>query len=312
AYLKISEGCDHRCSFCSIPSFKGPHRSVPLDLLLKEAAALVRNGAKELTLIGQDIISYGKDLSRDRSLNIGTLLEELNDLPGLEWIRLLYTYPTRLADELESAYANLEKMIPYLDLPLQHLSDPILKRMKRGTPYDGIRAHIERLRRVAPTLVVRSTCIVGFPGETQQDYELLKERFAEIDVDHLGVFRYSDEDGTSAVDEPDKVPFELAEERHRELTLWAAEVCQKKAIRRLGGRVQVMIDHPIQPPLELFDGIDASGYWYQGRWYGQAMEIDGAVLFRSGREIEPGEMADVSLTEVSYPDYLGQLVTDSR
>ncbi|MCA9409979.1 MAG: 30S ribosomal protein S12 methylthiotransferase RimO [Candidatus Omnitrophica bacterium] len=303
AYLKISEGCDHSCSFCSIPSFKGKHRSVPIDLLIQEAEALVSAGAKELTLIGQDIISYGKDLSRDRSLNIGTLLSELNRLDGLAWIRLLYTYPTRLADELESAYSQLDKMIPYLDLPLQHLSDSVLQRMRRGTPYDGIRSHIERLRRVAPNLVVRSTCIVGFPGETEEDYLLLKERFLELGVDHLGVFRYSDEEGTPAVDEVDKVPIEIAEERHEEMTEWAARLCHEKATERVGSKVRILIDRPVAPPVELFDDVDPSGHWFEGRWYGQAPEIDGVVYFQHREGKAPGEFVEVLLEETSYPDY---------
>lgn len=304
AYLKISEGCDHRCTFCSIPSFKGKHRSVPIDMLLAEAQSLAERGAREITLIGQDIISYGKDLSKDRSLNIGVLLRELNAIDGLEWIRLLYTYPTRLADELESAYSNLDKMIPYLDLPLQHLSDRVLERMKRGTPYAEIANHLKRLRRAAPSLVVRSTCIVGFPGETEEDYRLLMERFAEVEVDHLGVFRYSDEDGTGAFDHGEKVPFEIAEERHHEMTEWAAEYCQRRASRRLRETIRVLVDGPTLPPVEVFPDIDPSGRWLQGRWYGQAPEIDGVVYFRGDTEPKPGNFLDLRIENVSYPDYL--------
>jgi len=307
SYLKISEGCDHRCAFCSIPSFKGKHRSVPLDILLEEARALVGSGARELTLIGQDIISYGKDLSRDRSLNIGTLLQGLNQLSGLEWIRLLYTYPTRLADELEWAYANLERMIPYLDLPLQHLSNPILERMRRGTPYEGIVSHVDRLRRSVPNLVVRSTCIVGFPSETAEDFQLLKERFGELGVDHLGVFRYSDEEGTPALDYPEKVPIELGDERHAEMTEWAASFCQKKARSRVGTRETVLVDAPALPPMEEFPSIDASGKWYLGRWYGQAPEIDGSVYLRSDTEMEPGDFVEAVFLDAIYPDYLAEV-----
>ena len=311
SYLKISEGCDHSCAFCSIPSFKGKHRSVPIDLLLHEARALVDMGAREITLIGQDIISYGKDLASDRSLNIGELLAGLDSLPGLEWIRLLYTYPTRLADELEWAYANLEKMIPYLDLPLQHLSDPILDQMRRGTPYEGIRSHLSRLRSVSPDLVIRSTCIVGFPGETEEDFQLLKSRFLELDVDHLGVFRYSDEEGTRAVNYADKIPLELAEERLAEMTEWSAAYCQRKAENRIKQRVRLLIDSPALPPVEDFDRVDPSGFWYVARWYGQAPEIDGVVYLRSERERIAGEFVDGILTQACYPDYLAEVPSES-
>lgn len=178
-YLKISEGCDHSCHFCSIPSFKGKQRSVPLPTLVEEARSLASQGAREITLIGQDTVAYGRDLDPGRSIHLRLLLEQLNEIDGVEWIRVLYTYPTRLADEIEWAYRNLPKCIPYLDLPLQHLSDQVLERMRRGTPYASILEHVKRLRAALPDLVVRSTCIVGFPGETAKDFRLLQERFTD-------------------------------------------------------------------------------------------------------------------------------------
>lgn len=195
-------------------------------------------------------------------------------------------------------------MIPYLDLPLQHLSDPVLERMKRGTPYAGILKHLERLRKAAPNLVVRSTCIVGFPGESEADYRLLRQRFAELEVDHLGVFRYSDEEGTGAFDHGEKIPFDIAEKRHQEMTGWAAEYCQRRASRRLGETIRVLVDGPALPPVEEFPGIDPSGRWFQGRWYGQAPEIDGVVYFRRDTDPKPGEFLDLRIENVSYPDYL--------
>jgi ribosomal protein S12 methylthiotransferase len=305
AYLKISEGCDHSCGFCAIPSFRGKHRSVPFDLVLEEARSLAMGGARELTLIGQDIVSYGKDFSADRSVNLGALLQALNDLEGIEWIRLLYTYPTRLVEVLESAYSNLAKLVPYLDLPLQHLSNTILERMRRGTPYETIRGHVARIRAAAPRLVLRSTCIVGFPGETEEDFQLLRDRFEELSVDHLGVFRYSDEEGTPAMELDGKVPVEVARRRYEEMTEWAAAFCQNRAINRLGGEVEVLVDAPCLPPFELFPEIDPSGKWYRGRWYGQAPEIDGVVYFQGG-EHEPGDFRPARLAAVSYPDYLGE------
>ncbi|MCE7908990.1 MAG: radical SAM protein [Candidatus Omnitrophica bacterium COP1] len=274
AYLKISEGCDHSCSFCSIPSFKGPQRSVPLELLIDEARALVHEGAKELTLIGQDTVAYGKD--------------------ELEWV-----------------YVNLPKCIPYLDLPLQHLSDPLLERMRRGTPYKAIRAHVNRLRDAVPELVLRSTCIVGFPGESPGDYRLLKERFAELQVDHLGVFRYSDEENTPAVKLDRKVGDRTAKKRYEEMSAWAAEYCQARARERLGKEFMVLVDHPAAAPQELFDGIQESSGWWVGRWWGQAPEIDGVVYIRSER-LRAGDFAQVRFEQVSYPDYLGVKVSSRK
>ena len=307
AYLKISEGCDHTCSFCAIPSFKGKQRSVPPEILLEEACALVSAGAMEITLIGQDTVAYGKDLSQDRSINLRFLLERLSEIEGVQWLRVLYTYPTRLADELEWAYRNLPACIPYLDLPLQHLSDPVLVRMRRGTPYNSIRDHIGRLREAVPNLVVRSTCIVGFPGETEEDLAILQERFSELEVDHLGVFRYSDEEGTRGFDLPDKVDPEVAESRYEWMTAWAASFCQVRGGLRVGQEYEILVDRPALPPTDLFPEIEPSGQWWQGRWWGQAPEIDGSVFFRS-ETASAGRLVNVHLASVSYPDYLGAVV----
>ena len=276
-----------------------------MDRLLPEAMGLVSQGAKELTLIGQDTIAYGKDLSADRSTNPRTLLEKLNEVRGLDWIRVLYTYPTRLADEIEWAYRNLEKLVPYLDLPLQHLSDPVLERMRRGTPYEDVRRHVFRLKETVPGLIVRSTCIVAFPGETEEDFDLLRDRFEELEVDHLGVFRYSDEEGTSAADLGGKIPEEEAERRYAEMTEWAANYCQSRAQARPGTEVQVLVDGQCPAPVEVFPEVDPKGQWRQGRWYGQAPEIDGAVFFRSDAA-GPGMFVPVRLEAVMYPDYLGE------
>jgi ribosomal protein S12 methylthiotransferase len=303
AYLKISEGCDHSCGFCAIPSFKGKQRSVPLERLLSEARGLVENGTREITLIGQDTVAYGRDLEPKRAIGLRNLLEAIDSLSGLSWMRVLYTYPTRLADELEWSYRNLKTLVPYLDLPLQHLSDPVLERMRRGTPWAQIRDHVFRLRDACPDLVVRSTCIVGFPGETEEDFDLLSERFAELQVDHLGVFRYSDEEGTHACDLADKIHPEVSQERLEWMTDWAAEHCQGRAEKRLGGIVEVLVDRPCLPPLDTFEDASTSGRWWQGRFFGQAPEIDGEVFFQSD-QVSEGESRRVRLEQARYPDYL--------
>jgi ribosomal protein S12 methylthiotransferase len=307
AYLKISEGCDHTCAFCAIPSFKGKQRSVPLETLVDEAHALVAQGALEITLIGQDTVAYGRDFGDRRATNLRTLLERLNEIENLQWIRVLYTYPTRLADELEWAYSQLPKVIPYLDLPLQHLSDPVLERMRRGTPYASIRDHVSRLRASVPDLVVRSTCIVGFPGETRKDFELLQTRFAELGVDHLGVFPYSDEEGTHAEGYDRKVSEPTRKKRHLEMTEWAASFCQGKAQHRIGTTCRILVDHAAPFPADLFPQAIPEGRWWVGRWWGQAPEIDGGVYFQS-ESAQPGEFLQVTLREASYPDYLGVAV----
>lgn len=304
-YLKISEGCDHACSFCSIPSFKGKQRSVPLETLISEAKDLVAQGAREITLIGQDTVAYGRDLTSGHTSQLRLLLERLNELEGLEWVRVLYTYPTRLADEIEWAYRNLPKCIPYLDLPLQHLSDNVLERMRRGTPYAQIQEHVQRLRETVPGLVIRSTCIVGFPGENRKDYQLLRERFSELAVDHLGVFQYSDEEGTGAVKLDHKVTHRTAAKRLSEMSFWAAEFCQKRAQQRLGQTCQVLADYPGEAPVDLFPGAKGKKgqTWWCGRWYGQAPEIDGVVYFPSSTT-RAGDFVNVRLEDVLYPDYL--------
>jgi ribosomal protein S12 methylthiotransferase len=317
-YLKISEGCNHSCSFCSIPSFKGKQRSVPLELLLTEAKTLVAQGAREITLIGQDTIAYGSDFASSqskapRSSFLRELLTELNCLDGLEWIRILYTYPTRLADELEWAYSSLGKCIPYLDLPLQHLSDQVLESMRRGTPWESIREHLKRLRQAVPNLVVRSTCIVGFPGETEKDFRFLQQRFEDLEVDHLGVFAYSDEEGTPAHQLKRKVRKSVIERRHQEMLQWAGEYCQKRAEKQLGAHHRIMVDTRCAPPAHLFSQSNSTSNqnWWCGRWYGQAPEIDGVVYFQyphlessNGISLNPGDFLTVCIKEALYPEYL--------
>jgi len=311
-YLKISEGCSHTCAFCSIPSFKGNQRSVPVETLVEEARVLARQGAREITLIGQDTVAYGRDLDPGRTVHLRLLLEHLNEIDGIEWIRVLYTYPTRLADEIEWAYLNLPKCIPYLDLPLQHLSDRVLERMRRGTPYASILKHVNRLRKSVPDLVVRSTCIVGFPGETANDFKLLQERFSELAVDHLGVFRYSDEEGTPALNLDRKVTRRTADKRYHEMTEWAAGFCQERASKRMGATYTVLADYPCQFPENLFPKAPRRYQeWWCGRWYGQAPEIDGVVYFPS-TSTRAGDFVNVQLEDVLYPDYLAHSVGGSQ
>jgi len=225
AYLKIAEGCSNCCSYCVIPSLRGAFRSRPLDKLLKEAEKLVAGGAKELNLIAQDITGYGNDLAPD--LNLVRLVQELAAMDGLHWIRLLYAYPDGISDSLIQLLKNEEKLCKYLDIPLQHISDPILKRMNRRSSEGEIRSLIARLRSEIPGIALRTSLIVGFPGETDEDFKKLLHFVEETRFDRLGVFCYSREEGTPAAEMPDQVSERLKRERYKKLMRTQARVSFK-------------------------------------------------------------------------------------
>jgi ribosomal protein S12 methylthiotransferase len=285
AYVKLSEGCDRVCAFCAIPGIRGRFQSRTAQSLLAEARQLAGLGVKEINLVAQDSTSWGKDLPGRPRLD--TVLGELDRVEGLEWIRLLYLYPTAVTDELLAVLAGGKRLLPYVDVPLQHASDRLLRAMKRGTTADRQRELVARLRSRVTGLTLRTTFIVGFPGETDADFNELCEFVRESRFDRMGVFRYSDEEGTAAVAYPDKVPRSVARARHRELTRIGREIMAEKLAALVGTEATVLVDS------------DVPGKAH-GRLPSQAPEIDG-VVFLAG-EARRGELVRARITGVHGAD----------
>jgi len=268
AYLRISEGCDHRCTYCTIPDIRGPFRSKAPEAVLAEARELVADGAVELNVIGQDTTNYGADMGEDRGLPM--LLRELNTLEGLRWIRLLYTHPRGFSDELIAAMTECEHVVPYVDLPLQHVSDEVLRRMGRGTKRRDIEALLGRLRDVG--MAVRTTFIVGFPGETEARFDELLRFVEGFRFDALGVFKYSPETDTPAAEMSDQVPDEVKSRRAEEVMLAQQKIAFEANRKLVGSSVTVLVD-----------GREATDRCV-GRHCGQAPDIDGVCYLTRARE----------------------------
>ena len=265
AYVKIAEGCDYKCAFCIIPTLRGAYRSRPVDSILQEARSLAERGVKELLLISQDTTFYGID--RHERGALARLLRRLNAVDGLEWIRLLYLYPTTIDDQTLSAIAECDKVCKYVDLPLQHASDPVLKRMKRpgtSSSYDRL---LDRIRTVVPGVALRTTFIVGFPGETDADVDRLIAFLKDQAFDHVGVFTYSHEEGTSAYHLQDDVPADTKARRRELLMRLQRQLVRNRQRGRIGDRVRVLVDGPADHELVL-----------RGRLSTQAPDIDGGVF----------------------------------
>ncbi len=267
AYIKVAEGCDYKCSFCIIPTLRGHYRSRPVDAIVREAHALAARGVRELILISQDTTFYGRDLGEGAALP--TLLRALNEVDGIDWIRLLYLYPTTITSDILDAMAECDKVVKYIDLPLQHASDAVLRRMKRpgtGKDYEKL---LSRIRERVPGVSLRTTFIVGFPGETDAEFSQLRAFVRNVEFDHVGVFTYSHEEGTTAYGLQDDVP--AAAKRKRRNTLMAEQkrIVRRVQKKRVGTHVQVMVDGP-SPEHDLV---------WRGRLAGQAPEIDPVVYF---------------------------------
>ncbi|MBQ7617275.1 MAG: MiaB/RimO family radical SAM methylthiotransferase, partial [Desulfovibrio sp.] len=288
AWLKIGDGCRHHCAFCTIPSIRGPLRSVPCQTLLEEAKALLLQGVRELDLVAQDVTSYGYDSPMD---SLPNLLGALCELDKLHWLRLLYLYPKGLTAELLSFLSKLGKpFLPYFDLPLQHVSLSLLKRMGRPWEEDP-RQVLERVRHYFPDAVLRSTFIVGFPGETEADFQELCQLVEEGFIQNLGVFAYSPEEGTKAFDYPNQLAKEVAEERKNILLELQAEVSRKFLSRFLGQRMEVLVDK-IEPD---WPGL------YKGRVWFQAPEVDG-VTYVSGEGVAEAKLVEAEIVEQTNYD----------
>ena len=294
AFMKIAEGCNRRCSFCAIPSFRGKQRSRAIEDCVAEARALAAKGVVELNLISQDTIAYGRDLADKPTL--AQLLEALGEVQGIEWIRAHYLYPESLTDGLVRVFAEHPKVLPYIDMPLQHASDAMLTRMRRGHGGERMFRVVERLRGSVPDLVFRTTFIVGHPGETEDDFAELR-RFVEwAEFDHVGVFVYSHEEGTASGDMTDLVDAGTAERRNRELMSVQRPISRERLRSRVGTTVDVLID-----------GIsDESEYLLQGRWWGQAPEVDGSV-YLTNATAQPGEIRRAFVTDAADYDLLADL-----
>ena len=288
-YLKVSEGCNHRCAFCIIPKIRGRHESRPTADVLAEAAALVRQGAREINLIAQDLTAYGRDLDQPSSL--ASLLGELARVDGIDWIRLLYCYPNFVTAELLDAIAESPKICRYIDMPLQHGSDRMLRAMRRERSADSLRRLIERIRRRLPDVALRTSFIVGFPGETEDDFDALCRFVQEIEFERVGVFRYSQEENTDAGAMPDQVSEPVKEQRWHKLMEIQREVSRRRNAAWVGREVPV-----------LACGHDDDGRAH-GRTAAQAPEIDG-VVFLDG-EFSAGELVTVRITGSDDYDLFG-------
>lgn len=295
AYLKIAEGCDKHCTYCIIPKIRGNFRSVPIERLLKEAEDLVAQGVKEIILVAQETTLYGKDLYGEKSLH--KLLRELCKISGLRWIRILYCYPEEITDELIQVIKEEDKICNYLDLPIQHASDGILKRMGRRTSKEQLVEIIGKLRKEIPDIAIRTTLITGFPGETQEQHEELMEFVDEMEFDRLGVFTYSPEEDTPAAEMPDQIPEDVKEDRQAELMELQQEIAFDLAEEMIGREVLVMIE-----------GKVADENAYVGRTYKDAPNVDGLIFVESEEELMSGDFARVRITGALEYDLMGEII----
>lgn len=294
AYLKIAEGCDKHCTYCIIPKLRGSYRSIPMERLLSEAEYLAGQGVRELVLVAQETTLYGRDLYGKKSLHI--LLEKLCGIEGIRWIRILYCYPEEIYEDLIQVMKREKKICHYLDLPIQHASDRILRRMGRRTTKEELIRIVEHLREEIPDIVLRTTLIAGFPGETREDHEELMEFIDELEFDRLGVFAYSAEEGTPAASMEGQIPQELKEERRDELMELQQEISLARGEERVGQELLVMIEGKVS-------GESA----YIGRTYGDAPGVDGYIFVQTGELLMTGDFARVRVTGALEYDLIGEL-----
>ncbi len=299
AFVKIAEGCDRPCAFCFIPQMRGHFRSRRFGSIIAEAHQLAEEGVKEIILVAQDSSRYGEDLGKPDAL--ARLLRELSHVDGIEWVRVMYTYPTHISDAFLDVIAEEPKAVKYLDMPLQHASQNVLKLMKRGGNRKSLERLIERVRKRVPGIAVRTTFISGFPGETEEDFEELQGFIKNVEFDRVGIFTYSDEEGTPAFDLPGKVPHRTAARRRTSLMKQQARISRRKNRARVGEVVRI-----------LFEGESKeSELLWQGRMETQAPDIDGCVLINDvpdGVLPAAGEFVDVEITEAHEYDLIGKIL----
>jgi ribosomal protein S12 methylthiotransferase len=295
AYLKIAEGCDNRCAYCAIPAIRGKFRSRPMEDLVAEAKQLEELGVRELNIVAQDITRYGLDLYGEYRL--AELLHRITEATAIPWIRLLYCYPDKITDELVAEMRDNPRIVKYIDMPMQHISDHMLTAMNRHGDSALIRSVVEKLRREIPEIVIRTTFITGFPGETEEDFEELCTFVREMEFDHVGVFPYSREEDTPAYDFPDQIDSQVAQDRADMIMADQMEINARKNEAKVGKIIKV-----------LCEDYDAVSEIHFGRSEADAPEIDGKVYFRAPGRIAPGSFMYVKIREVSEYDLIGLAV----
>ena len=294
AYMKIAEGCDKHCTYCIIPKIRGNFRSVPMEALVEEAKGLVEQGVKELILVAQETTLYGQDLYGRKALP--ELLDRLNEIRGLYWIRILYCYPEEVTDELIDAIKRNDKVCHYLDIPIQHGSDAVLKRMGRRTNEQQLRDIVDKLRTEIPDICLRTTLISGFPGETEEDHEAVMHFVDDLEFDRLGVFTYSPEEDTPAAMMADQIEEEVKEDRRAEIMELQQEIAYDKADAMIGRKMMVMIE-----------GKVADENAYVGRSYKDAPNVDGYVFVNTGKNLMTGDFVLVVITGSYEYDLIGEI-----
>ena len=297
AYLKIAEGCDKHCTYCVIPKVRGPYRSVPMEELTEQAERLAEAGVKELILVAQETTLYGLDLYGEKSLHL--LLRRMAQIPGIFWIRILYCYPEEITDELIEVIRTEPKICHYLDIPVQHASDPVLRRMGRRTDQARLRSQIGKLRERIPDICLRTTLISGFPGETQEDFEELYRFVNEMEFDRLGVFAYSQEEDTPAADMQPQVPEEVKCSRRDELMELQQAIAFEKAEEMIGRKLYVCVE-----------GKVAEEDVYVTRTYKDAPGVDGFLFLRTSAALMTGDFVKVCVTDCNEYDLIGEICED--
>ncbi len=296
-YLKISEGCDNRCTYCIIPYLRGKYRSRKIESLKKETEHLVKNGAKEIVLVAQDTTRYGIDLYGKKMLP--ELIQELSNVDGVEWIRLLYCYPEEIDDELIAEIASNPKVCKYLDIPIQHAADRILKLMGRRGNISEIRLALNKLRKSVKDIVIRTTMIVGFPDETEEDFEQLLSFVNEFKFDRLGVFTYSKEEGTPAAKMKNQIKKSIKQKRQKAILEQQNAISMEKNSNRVGKVYKAIVD-----------GIADDGIFYYGRTYAEAPEIDGLVYFTSQEPLSIGNFVNIKILNAEEYDLIGEVINE--
>jgi len=298
AYLKISEGCDHPCSFCAIPLMRGLHKSKPIAELIREAEFLALNGTKELVLIAQDTTDYGKDIYGKK--NLSELLRKLSEIKEIEWIRLMYAYPTKFADDLIEEIKTNPKVCKYVDIPIQHISDDVLKSMRRGVTAERTKELLVKLRKEIPGITIRTTFIVGYPNETEKDFDELCEFIREIKFDRIGAFTFSVEENTSSFILGDPVPEEEKERRKNTLMEIQKDISLKINEKFVGKTLKVIID-------------SIEGEYYVGRSYRDAPEVDGEILInKKNNKLKTGSFYDVEIVDFDEYDLFANVLKIER